>query len=46
MALRPEHAPLYLYLDRTVPNCWIVRDRAGALESVPRHYPYVLGTAG
>jgi hypothetical protein len=70
MTLRPEHAPVSLYVDRTQPNCWIVRDRAGAfwkvpagdqawerrqpyaltddaqLESVPRHYQYVLGIAG
>lgn len=29
MAMRPEQAPVFLYVDRSVPSCWIVRDRAG-----------------
>ncbi len=35
MTKTPEQPPVSLYVDRSVPNCWIVRDRAGAFWMVP-----------
>jgi hypothetical protein len=35
MTLRPEQAPVSLYVDRSLPSCWIVRDRDGAFWMVP-----------
>ena len=35
MTTRPEQHPLSLYVDRNLPTCWVVRDRAGAFWTVP-----------
>lgn len=49
MNMRTEQAPVSLYVDRSLPSCWIVRDRAGAFWMVPagdeaweRRQPYTL----
>ena len=49
MTLRPEQLVVSLYVDRSLPSCWIVRDRAGAFWMVPagdqaweRRQPYTL----
>ena len=49
MTMRPEQAHLSLYVDRSLPSCWIVRDRAGDFWMVPsgdqaweRRQPYTL----
>jgi hypothetical protein len=47
--MRPDQAPVSLYVDRSLPSCWIVRDRTGAFWMVPagdqaweRRQPYTL----
>ena len=49
MSTRPEQHPVSLYADRSLPTCWVVRDRAGAFWLVPvgdraweRRQPYTL----
>jgi hypothetical protein len=49
MTMQPEQPPVSLYVDRSLPSCWIVRDRAGAFWMVPageqaweRRQPYTL----
>jgi len=49
MTVRSEQAPVSLYVDRNLPSCWIVRDRAGDFWMVPagdqaweRREPYTL----
>lgn len=47
--MRPEQPQLSLYVDRSQPSCWIVRDGAGDFWVVPtgdraweRRQPYTL----
>ncbi len=47
--MRPEEARVSLYVDRSLPSCWIVRDREGVFWMVPagdqaweRRQPYTL----
>jgi hypothetical protein len=49
MTIRSAQPPVSLYVDRSVPSCWIVRDGAGHFWSVPagdhaweRRQPYTL----
>jgi hypothetical protein len=49
MIMQPELDQLSLYVDRDLPSCWIVRDRAGDFWMVPagdkaweRRQPYSL----
>ena len=49
MTKRPEQPLVSLYVDRSLPNCWVVRDRVGAFWMVPegdqaweRRQPYTL----
>ena len=49
MTTRPEQPPVSLYVDRSLPSCWVVRDRAGAFwrcrwetEAWERRQPYTL----
>jgi hypothetical protein len=49
MAMRPNQPQLAMYVDRNLPNCWIVRDHAGDFWMVPpgdhawnRRQPYTL----
>jgi hypothetical protein len=49
MTMRPEELVVSLYVDRSLPSCWIARDRSGALWMVPagdqgweRRQPYTL----
>ena len=49
MITQPERPPVSLYVDRSLPSCWVVRDRAGAFWQVPvgdeaweRRQPYTL----
>jgi hypothetical protein len=48
--MQPDHPQLTLYVDRNLPNCWIVRDGAGEFWMVPsgdgawdRREPYTPG---
>jgi hypothetical protein len=47
--MRTEQTQVSLYVDRSIPNCWIVRDQAGDFWIVPagdqaweRREPYTL----
>ena len=47
--MRHDHFQVSLYVDRSLPSCWIVRDRAGDFWMVPggdqgwdRRQPYTL----
>ncbi len=47
--MRPDQPQVSLYVDRSQPSCWIVRDRAGEFWMVPpgdgawdRRQPYTL----
>ena len=47
--MRTEQSLLSLYVDRSLPGCWIVRDRSGAFWMAPagdqaweRRQPYTL----
>lgn len=47
--IRTEQPQVFLYVDRNLPGCWIVRDRAGDFWRAPagdhawdRRKPYVL----
>ena len=49
MTSRTEQLPVSLYVDRSLPSCWVVRDRDGAFWTVPvgdqaweRRQPYSL----
>lgn len=49
MIMRQDQSRVSLYVDRRLPDCWIVRDRAGAFWIVPagerawdRRQPYTL----
>jgi hypothetical protein len=49
MNMQSELPRLYLYVDRNLPSCWIVRDQAGDFWMVPaedqaweRRQPYTL----
>ena len=49
MTMRTEQTQVSLYVDRSLPNCWIVRDWAGDFWMVPggeqaweRRQPYTL----
>lgn len=49
MTKQPSQSQLSLYIDRRLPSCWIVRDRAGDFWMVPsgddawdRRQPYTI----
>ena len=49
MITQPERPPVSLYVDRSLPSCWVVRDRSGSFWTVPvgdqpweRRQPYTL----
>jgi hypothetical protein len=49
MTARPQQSRVELYVDRSLPTCWVVRDRDGAFWMVPvgdeawqRRQPYTL----
>jgi hypothetical protein len=49
MTMRLEQTQVALYVDRNLPNCWVVRDGAGEFWMVPtgdqaweRRQPYTL----
>jgi hypothetical protein len=49
MTQQHEQTPMSLYVDRSLPGCWIARDRAGDFWMVPagnqgwaRRQPYTL----
>lgn len=49
MNMQQDQSRLSLYVDRSLPDCWIVRDRTGAFWIVPageraweRRQPYTL----